>query len=295
MSEVVWTIAEVVKSSVEFLTKKGISHSRLDVELMLAKCLGKKRIDLYLEYDRPLTVAERSDFKAFLFRRGNHEPAAYILEEAGFMGLMYKVSRDTLIPRPDTELLVEETLKLLPGSKACRILDVGAGTGCVGISLLKLRSDLRVETWDISDRAMAIAKWNGESLGVGDRYTLKLKSALEESSYVDKAEESFEGKFDGIVSNPPYITPKEYQNLDATVKDYEPKLALIAEQDGLEFYNALARHAPKIISPQGFMALEVGWTQAQDVARILKENGFKDIKIFKDLGSRERVVAAQLA
>ncbi len=286
MNDVVWTIANVLKSSIEFLTKKGVPNPRFDAELMLAKCLGFKRINLYLEYDRPLTVSERSDYKALLFRRGNHEPAAYILEEAGFMGYMFKVSKDTLIPRPDTELLIEETLKLLPNSGARTILDIGTGSGCVGISLLKLRADLEVETWDVSEKALAIAQSNALELGVAERYKLTLKSAL--------VEEAYQGEFDGIVSNPPYIAVTEFENLDSTVKDFEPKTALLADQNGLQFYKFIAKNAQKILRPSGFVAFEVGWTQAAEVGQILDQNGFKHIKITKDLENRERVVSAQL-
>jgi len=285
MSDVVWTIANVLKSSIEFLTKKGIPNPRFDAELMLAKCLGFKRINLYLEYDRPLTVNERNDFKALLFRRGCHEPAAYILEEVGFMGYMFKVSKDTLIPRPDTELLIEEALKLLPSAEPSKILDIGTGSGCVGISLLKLRQDLEVETWDISEKALGIARENALNLGVLERYTPVLKSALLEDSY--------QGKFDGIVSNPPYISVKDFESLDATVKDFEPKIALFADHQGLQFYEVIAKNAPHVLRSQGFLAFEVGWTQAAEVAQILERHGFKNLKITKDLGNRERVVSAQ--
>ncbi len=286
MNDVVWTIANVLKISIEFLTKKGVPNPRFDAELMLAKCLGFKRINLYLEYDRPLTVNERNDYKALLFRRGGHEPAAYILEEAGFMGYMFKVSRDTLIPRPDTELLIEETLKLLPISGARKILDIGTGSGCVGISLLKLRGDLEVDTWDVSEKALAIAKANALELGVAERYRPILMSALVEGSY--------QGEFDGIVSNPPYIAATDFENLDTTVKDFEPKMALLADQNGLQFYEVIAKNAPKVLAPSGFVTFEVGWTQAGEVAQLLDQNGFKNIKITKDLGNRERVVSAQL-
>lgn len=286
MNDVIWTIANVLKSSMEFLTKKGVPNPRFDAELMLAKCLGFKRINLYLEYDRPLTVSERNDYKSLLFRRGSHEPAAYILEEAGFMGYMFKVSRDTLIPRPDTELLIEETLKLLPSSGARKILDIGTGSGCVGISLLKMRGELEVDTWDVSEKALAIAQSNAEELGVAERYRPILKSALVEGSY--------QGEFDGIVSNPPYIAATDFENLDTTVKDFEPKIALLADQNGLEFYEVIAKNAPRVLAPRGFVAFEVGWTQAAEVAQIFDQNGFKNIKITKDLGNRERVVSAQL-
>lgn len=284
MNETVWTIREIMKVSKEYLQNKGVDNPRLDVELLLSRSLDIERIKLYTDFDRPLSPEERASFKSLLYRRANHEPIAYILGEAGFMGHLFNVTRDTLIPRPETEHLVEHTLALLPASGSLRILDIGTGSGCVGLSLLKLRQDLTVETWDVCENALAVATLNAERLGVQDRFFPRLASALESSSYV--------GEFDLIVSNPPYIASGEKADMTRGVLEYEPYRALFAEHNGLLFYEAIAANSRRILKKDGNLALEIGWKQADSVSQILSKFGYKDIKIEKDLGFRDRVVLA---
>ena len=286
MNQTNWTISAVMKSAKDFLAAKGIENPRLDIELLLAKSLGISRLDLYLKHDKPLSKEERDQFKLLLFRRAANEPAAYILGEAGFMGHLFKVNRHTLVPRPDTEVLVEECLKYIPESTSFRLLDIGAGTGCIGISLLMRCENLFVESWDIHEDTLEIAQWNAGALGVSDRYEAKIASALQSESY--------NRTFDAVVSNPPYIDINEFDSLDSTVKDFEPYAALVADQGGLLFYEKISASSSKIIRPGGFIAFEIGWNQGEPVREILERNRFVNIKITKDLGSRDRVVTAQM-
>jgi len=282
MSQAIWTIREVMKTSKDYLTQKGISNSRLDVELLLSHALAVERIKLYTDFDRPLTVDERSAFKNLLYRRANHEPVAHILGEAGFMGHIFKVTKDTLIPRPDTEILVELALGYLPEGRPLSVLDIGTGTGCVGISLLKARQSVEVESWDICEKSLQVARFNAERMNVDSRYTLRIASALDESSY--------KNRFDLIVSNPPYIAPNEKDEMDREVLKYEPHAALFGGSDGLIFYQCIARYCRSILSSSGRLVLEIGWKQAEHVKRILSDNDYTDIEIHKDLNDRSRVI-----
>lgn len=284
MNQTSWTISAVMKSAGDYLVSKGIENPRLDIELLLARSLGVSRLDLYLKYDQPLSKDERDQFKLLLFRRATNEPAAYILGEAGFMGHIFKVNKHTLVPRPDTEILVEETLKFIPNSMPFRLLDIGTGTGCIGISLLTRRKELFVESWDISEDTLQTARLNACELGVGDRFEPKFASALQSEFYREF--------FDGVVSNPPYIDISEKDSLDPTVKDFEPHAALFAENEGLLFYEKISAYSAKIIRPGGFIAFEIGWKQAEAVKDILRKNGFANINVTKDFGGRDRVVMA---
>jgi len=307
-----WTIGRILTWSVDFLRGKGLVDSpRLDAELLLSHALKLARIQLYMQFDKPLSAAEREPFKGFLQRRSRGEPVAYITGEKEFMGYRFEVSPAVLIPRPDTEVLVEQILdwaKTKTKIKAesldaahdtdtaeavdtaeapsWHILDVGTGSGCVASSLaLKLAaSQVQVSAWDVDASALANAKANAARLGASVAFSQC--DALEAASW-DGDED-----YDIIVSNPPYIAPDEAADLSRSVAGFEPQQALFASPDGLSFYRALAVLAPRRLKAGGRLAVEIGSTQADAVQQILVEAGWQQIALRQDWSRLDRVVSA---
>jgi release factor glutamine methyltransferase len=289
-----WTIGRILTWSVDYLRAKGqIESPRLDAELLLGHALKLARIQLYTQYDKPLNAAEREPFKAFLQRRSRGEPVAYITGEKEFMGYRFEVSSAVLIPRPDTELLVELILEWSKAStpeqlSTWRILDVGTGSGCIATSLaLKLASShVHVSAWDLELLALANAKANAERLGASVAFSQC--DALAAASWDGVGTQPY----DMIVSNPPYIAPAEAPDLPCSVAAFEPQQALFAPPDGLSFYRALAAFAPRLLKPGGRLAVEIGSTQAAAVQQLFAEAGWQQISLRKDWSRLDRVVSA---
>lgn len=278
-----WTIGRVLTWSTEFLRERGLTSSpRLDAELLLGHALKLSRIQLYTQFDKPLSGPEREPFKAFLKRRSNGEPVAYITGEREFMGLAFMVGPAVLIPRPDTEVLVEEVLNLSKGHQRPSILDVGTGSGCIAVSLAKLLERAEVTAWEIEDGALLVAAANA------DRHAVSV--AMAKVDALDAANWQGPGRYDVIVSNPPYVAPSE--SLPASVVNFEPGRALFAPPDGLGFYRAMAKWAPHLLVLDGRVALEVGHTQSEIVAQILADCGWRDIKLRQDYAKVDRVITA---
>ena len=311
-----WTIGRILTWSADFLRGKGLVDSpRLDAELLLGHALKLARIQLYMQFDKPLSAAEREPFKGFLQRRSRGEPVAYITGEKEFMGYRFEVSPAVLIPRPDTEVLVEqildwakartkaESLAVAHDADAAEgegageavgtaeapswhILDVGTGSGCVASSLaLKLAAaNVQVSAWEVDASALANAKANAARLGASVAFSQCY--ALEAASWDgDEA-------YDIIVSNPPYISPDEATDLSRSVAGFEPQQALFAPPDGLSFYRALAVLAPRRLKAGGRLAVEIGSTQADAVQQILAEAGWQNISLRQDWSRLDRVVSA---
>jgi release factor glutamine methyltransferase len=289
----VWTIQRIIQWSTSYLKDRNITESpRLEAELLLAHALGCKRIQLYTSFDKPVTALEREPFKQSLKRRLAGEPVSYITGERDFMSMTFKVSPSVLIPRPDTEALVETVTDLLKGreQEELKILDIGTGSGCVGISLAKHFPISTVSAWDISEEALAIARENASKLGAANIIFTNC-DALNDESWKNVAADG--SMFDVIVSNPPYIAQSERCDLSASVLDFEPHLALFAELNGLIFYRQFAERAKSMLKPGGFIVVEIGYRQAKHVSELFAGNDWRNVRVVKDLGKNDRVVIAE--
>ena len=256
---------------------------RLDVEMLLKKALGdvdSMYIRMYL--DKQLTEEQEKYFLEMIKERLNERPIAYIIGNREFMGLDFFVQEGVLIPRPDTETLVEEIINICNNITGLNILDIGTGSGAITISLAKYLDKSHVISADISDIALEIASKNAISNNVDERIDF-IKSDV--FSNVPKEE-----KFDLIVSNPPYIRKVDIDGLDRQVKDFEPYNALEGGEDGLDFYRKITKESKAFLKNKGILAYEVGHDQAQDVSQIMQENGFEGIYTKCDLQGFERVV-----
>jgi release factor glutamine methyltransferase len=268
------TLGEVLRAATEYLERKGIDTPRVDAELLLARALDLQRIQLYTEHDRPLTEAERAAARVLVERRGKREPLAYVLGEWGFRRIVLKTDVRALVPRPETEIVVERSLALLDGVDAPRVLDVGTGTGAIALSIATERPDARLTATDVSEEALALARENAERLDieVGLVYTSLL--------------ENLDGAFDLVVSNPPYVLASELDELPAELLA-EPRGALVDAGQT----EALARDARRILD--GWLVLEVHEKRAAEIAGLLSDLGYASVTITRDLAGRERVVEAR--
>ncbi len=280
-----WRLIDVLKEATAFLESKRIENPRLNAERLMSHILGIERIDLYLRFEQLLNPKERDAYKKLLLRRAKHEPLQYILGETEFMSLNFKVTQDVLIPRPETELLVEQIVTALGQQKECRILDIGVGSGNIAVSLAKMLSDVRIVGVDTSLEVLALAGENGERHGVGNRMEFILANVRKEDF-----NKIVKGPFDLIVSNPPYVSSDDFSQLPREIREYEPREALCDGRDGLSFYPIIAQKGTVLLKSGGSLFFEIGRHQSQAVQSILKEVGYTGIRIFPDLNGIERVV-----
>jgi release factor glutamine methyltransferase len=278
-----WTVLKVLQWTAGYFKKKGIGEWRRDGELLLAEVLSMDRVGLYLNYDRPLIPRELAIFRKKVEQRAKREPVQYILGKTEFWSLPFKVNPATLIPRPDTEILVEEALKRASGP--CAILDVGTGSGAIAIALAHELHEASVEGVDISPEALSVAIENARLNGVDGRVNFREEDLRNISG----------GPYDIVVANPPYIPEAELRGLMPEVRDFEPREALYGGEDGLDCYRALVRQGPEILSASGWLLLEVGIGQAQAVQALLKRAGFLEIFSRDDYAGIPRVVGGRKA
>ncbi len=276
-----WTLLKLLRWTTNYFTEKGIDNPRLDAELLLADVLKLDRVGLYLNYDRPLSREELDVVRPLVKKRGQREPLQYLLGSAEFWSLPFKVTPDVLIPRADTEILVEEALARA-GSTG-ELLDVGTGSGAIVISLASELPGWQLTGLDISAAALTIARENIESNQVADRVTLL---------QCDLAELPAQ-QYDLIVSNPPYIARREWDELMPEVRCFEPQLALLAENDGLGCYQQLAAQIDSRLKSGGWLLLEIGYQQAVAVQELLTAAGLHNLFIRKDYSGQPRVVGGQ--
>ena len=280
-----WTILRMILWSAEYLKNKGVETGRLDAEWLLAAALGVDRLQLYLKYDRPLRSEEREAFKPLLRRRAGREPLQYIIGRTGFRELELKTDPRVLIPRPETELLVQEVLDWASAG-AESVWDMGTGAGAVALSLAVEGTWTRVVATDVSPEALSVAADNAE------RYDLGGHVEFREGSLFEPLEEG--ERFDVIVSNPPYIAEGEKGELQPEVRDWEPPEALFAGEDGLDVIRQLVAGAPKHLLSGGLLALECGLGQAEGIAADVQATGaFGAVRIRADLTGRPRFVTAE--
>lgn len=259
------------------------STPRLDVEILLQKALGDvDRLYIHLNLDKSLSEEEKNLFLKFIEERLNNRPIAYIVGNREFMGLDFYVQEGVLIPRPDTEILVEEIIEIGKNKRNIEILDIGTGSGAITVSLAKYLESANITSVDISDIALQIGKKNAVSNGVNNKIEF-IKSDLFTSIDENK-------KFDIIVSNPPYIRKDIMDTLDKQVKDYEPYTALEGGDDGLDFYRKITEQAKLYLKENGVLAYEVGHDQSEDVSNLMDMNGYTNIYTMKDLQGIDRVV-----
>ena len=268
------TVGEVLRRAAEHLDQTS-ETPRLDAELLLAHTLGRERIELYTDFDRPLTPTELDGYRELVARRSRHEPVAYILGEWGFRRLTLAVDPRALIPRPETEVVAERALAHLAGLERPRVLDVGTGTGALALALADEHPGARVLAIDVSADALALARENAARTGV----------EIELLQH-DVRDGLPGGPYDLVVSNPPYVEPRELGTLMPDVRDYEPEVALV----GTGITESVARGALDVLRPGGWLVLEVGDGQASGTAAVLDALGYLDVAATPDLTGRDRVV-----
>lgn len=280
MTSRTWTIREVLEWATEDFAARGIESPRLDAELLVAKALGIDRVGLYLDLNRPLVDRERSAIRPLVARRREREPVAYILGHRDFYGRRFSVTPEVLIPRPDTETLVEHALRCIPEDAACRVLDVGTGSGAIAVTLAAERPLAFVTATDISQTALEVAAGNAERLGVEARVR------FERADLLNGAEQ-----YDVIVSNPPYIARSEIETLQAEIRDHEPIAALEAGEDGLDVVRALLPAAEPVTASGAQMLIEIGAGQAVSVVDFAAgRTAWQPVAVYPDLNRVERVV-----
>lgn len=279
-----WTIGALLKWTQQYFGDKGVENPRLDAELLLCHVLGKDRVYLYVHFDQPLQKEELAAFRALVKQRAARTPVAYILGEKGFMGLNFLVSPAVLIPRPETELLVEAVLETVKSLEQPRILDLGAGSGAIIVSLLAHCPAAEGVAVDLSGEALAVAAKNAALNEVSGRLTL-LQGDL--FAPVDAT-----ATFDVIVSNPPYIPAADVDGLAPEVQK-EPRLALDGGHDGLDYYRRLATDAPAHSRVGTLLALEIGIEQHETVPSLLAAAGWTVKEVRRDYGNIPRVVLAE--
>lgn len=277
-----WTIGRILKWTEQYFKQKNIESPRLDAEVLLSHILGRERIYLYVHFDEPLEPTELARYREAIKQRVQRVPVAYIIGEKEFMGLTFKVTADTLVPRPDTEILVQAAVERLRArGEAPRFADIGTGSGAICLSVLHFLPKAQADTVDISPAARAIAEENAAALEVADRVTFHTGDLLAPLA----------GSYDAILSNPPYIPDDDIAALAPEVRLKEPHTALAGGKDGLDFYRRLTADAPALLKDGGFLALEVGIHQAAPVAALAVPS-FSRTEILKDYAGIKRVVIA---
>ena len=285
MSDRIWTVLELVRWTADYLAGKAIREPRLNAELLLAGVLGLKRLDLYLQFDRPLRPEELAEFRSRLKRRARHEPLQYIAGHADFRELRLKVDGRVLIPRPETEQLVGEVLARCAGLQGLSALDVGTGSGAIALSLATEGPFRRVVATDLSGDALAVAAENHRESAPAAPLELRLGHLFEPV----RGE-----RFDVVVSNPPYVGEEERDSLDAEVREWEPATALFSGPGGLDLVEMLVREAPDHLEPGGLLALEIGAGQGARALALLEGVGeLAGAELRRDLSGRDRFVLAR--
>lgn len=285
MKQEIWTIGRILQWTEQYFSDKGVDTPRLDGEILLSHILEKDRIYLYTHYDQPLEKEELDKYRPLVIQRAKGYSVASLVGYKEFMGLRFSVNEHVLIPRPDTETLVEGILQVYDSQVEGRILDVCTGPGTILLSLLYYLPHMQGVGLELSEEALALAKVNSQNLGLNQRTEIRLSNMF--SALGDQE------KFDCIVSNPPYITTEEMKGLSSDVL-HEPHMALWGGDDGLDFYRILAQEAHKYMHEGACLAMEIGMGQEEAVSRLLEEtNQYGHITYWKDLAGINRVVLAK--
>lgn len=284
----VWTVRDLMKFAISHLQRRGFEDARLNVELLLAHALGCQRITLYANFDKPVSAEELKKFRTLYERRLNREPVQYIIGSTSFMGLSFLVDPRVLIPRPETETLVEQVM-LQCGNRDNRkpipIVEIGAGSGNIAVSLAKYVRNATVTSIDNSPGALEVARHNASTHGVLEKITFEQMDAFE------PVDQLLRRRFDILVSNPPYIPKDEWDQLQMEVRRFEPTGALTDGNDGFEFYRRILELAPYLLVDHGMVLLEVGDGQAEQVRQMMIRAGFARCTVVADLQNVPRIVS----
>jgi release factor glutamine methyltransferase len=286
----IWTINKLLNWVTQYLSDRGIESPRLSAELLLSFVLGLKRIELYTHHDMQVAKPELDKLHALVKRACQHEPIAYLVGKTEFYSMEMDVTRDCLIPRPETELLVQRAIEFLRTREGIQsVCDLCTGCGCIAAAIAKNFPNAQIIATDISDPALAIAAQNIEKHHLQER--IKLLSGDLFDPIIPHLDA---GKFDLVVCNPPYVSAMEYEKLDKNVRDYEPRLALYAGEDGLDIYRRIVEKIDAFLKPGAVLMLEIGYAQGQVVRDMLDKIGiFNEIIIEKDFHDNDRIVTAE--
>jgi len=282
-----WTIRDLMKFCIDYLQSHGFDEARLNVELLLSHALHCQRIELYTRFDQPLSKDELAGFRALYERRLKHEPVQYIVGTAGFMGMQFQVDRRVLIPRPETETLVEQTMLVCgrnPEETPLSMLEVGTGSGNIAIAVAKFVRNIHVTSIDTNGEALEVARGNATAHGVTDRVT------FHEMSVFAPIVESLAQQYDLLVSNPPYVSEEDWKQLAPEIRSFEPLLAVSDSGDGYAFYRRIAELAPALLRKNGSILVEIGYGQSDSVQKIFNGAGVSELSVVKDLQGIPRVV-----
>ncbi len=277
-----WRIVDLIQWGETYFHEKGFSSPRLEMEYLLTHLLGYRRVDLYLNFDEPVAAGQLSTLKSWIKRRLNHEPIQYITGETEFYGRSFLVEPPILIPRPETERVVEVALDKIAGIKMPAILDVGTGSGCIALTLALERPDAEVTALDPSPDAIRMAKNNAQRLSAKVIWMHKTLEAFEPSN-----------SFDLVVSNPPYVTKEEYNSLMPEVREFEDRQALTDEADGLTLTRYLASNGNRLVKPGGWLVVEVGRPpQPEQALNLFLSPNYTQVELIKDYNGDDRVLVA---
>lgn len=309
MAEGVWTVREALEWTTGYLERKGDEHARLSSERLMSCATGLSRIEVYADYDRPLSADERATLRDAVQRRATGEPLQYIVGETGFRHVSIRVRPGVLIPRPETEVLVSEVLAELPAAQRpraaeyaeaeagegmaadaepIRVADLCTGSGCIACSLAYEHPRIHVVATDIAPEAVALARENAAALGVDERVTVV------ECDLGAGVEASLAGELDAVVSNPPYVPSAVMRALPAEVGAFEPELALHGGEDGLDVFRRLLAWSRGALRAGGVLAVELHETCLDAAAALAREAGFAQVRIVDDLAGKPRVLVARL-
>jgi release factor glutamine methyltransferase len=277
----IWRIIDLINWGVKYFQDRSFENPRLEIEIFLQHIFGYKKIDLYINFEEEVTPKNLNRLREFIKRRVENEPIQYITGVSNFYGRDFYVNKNVLIPRPETEILVNVSIDYLSSKKNPYIIDVGTGSGCIAITLAKELPSSKVIAIDYSQQALNIAKENAELVGVKNIEFLKLDFLSENLNYVA----------DAVVSNPPYIAQEDIQSLMIDVKEFEPHRALTDNADGLEFYRIFANKLDVILKKKGVLIIEVGrGNHPVEVKKLFEESGYNDIEMINDYNKDVRVL-----
>ena len=288
-SDDTWTIQKLLNWVTEYLSTKGIESARLSSEMLLSHALGLKRIDLYTQFDKQVPQQQLDKLHEMVKRAGLQEPVAYLTGKTEFYSLELDITADCLIPRPETELLVQRAIELLRTRSGIQyVCDLCTGSGCIAVAIAKNFSEARVTATDISAAVLEVAAINAEKHRLTDHIQLLCGDLFE--PIIQQLDVN---QFDLIVCNPPYVSTAEYEILDKNVKDYEPESALLAGADGMDVYRRIIKKVGEFLKPGAALMLEIGHAQGPAVRELLEKTSvFAEIKIEKDPHDNDRVVTA---
>lgn len=278
-----WTVLKMLHWMTGYLAEKQSESPRLDAEILLAFALKIERVQLYVQFDRPLLPEELATIRGLVKRRAAQEPIAYIVGTQGFWSLDLKTDSRALIPRPDTEILIETALGLLEHDSTAAVVDIGTGSGAIVLSLAVERAGLRLAATDIDLNTLELARENAALHGLSERIEFFYGDLLDALSPDWQMA-------DMIVSNPPYIAEDQRSKLMADVRDFEPAGALFSGDDGLDILRRLTVDAYRFLKPSGYLLCEIGYDQGIAVRKLFEDAGFSEVDVRQDYGNRDRVV-----